>query len=405
MIKRLRVHNFMSLRDTSVDLGPFVIFVGPNASGKSALFKALVTLSRLVRAPLRGRDTEFRLGPGSPLDKLIWKGDDNLALTFEAWFEEEQEDGPHYTVEIRKIGAGWSVTREVFRLKDFQFDSASQAFEHGTEFRGTITLKPPGPATLSHLVYRYRRDPVALPSIEPLLRVAKLVGGTWRYRIAAGAISEMVYPSLDMPGEIYVGESGWGLASVLRRIQGEDKKTFDAIEKRLKDWFLHIKSVNFEEDGPGVRLAFATARSSKLVPAELESDGVLHALFLIWCLNRRESDTTVCIEEPENGAHPYHLQTRYRFMRESAMRTQGDGHPQVLVATHSPDLLATVDPKEAQKLIRIVEYDSTNGTKIVGLNELNEVDKLLSVFNGNLGELWWSGAIGGVPRTDLDVQK
>jgi predicted ATPase len=197
-----------------------------------------------------------------------------------------------------------------------------------------------------------------------------------------------------------VSESGWGLAWVLRRLQGEDKTTFDKIERQIKEWFPHIGAINFEEEGLGVRLAFTSSRSQRIIPAELESDGVLHALFMLWRLCSKEPNVTVCIEEPENGTHPYLLKARYEFLRQTSIESCASNSRQVLVSTHSPEFLASIDPGQAVDVIRVVEYEANNGTKVAALRDMNDVEKLLDVFRGNIGELWWSGAIGGVPRPD-----
>lgn len=41
MLESIRIQNFRCLRDVTLELGPFTVFVGPNASGKSAIADAL----------------------------------------------------------------------------------------------------------------------------------------------------------------------------------------------------------------------------------------------------------------------------------------------------------------------------------------------------------------------------
>jgi AAA15 family ATPase/GTPase len=53
-IRRLTVHNYMIHRRTEVALSPLTILVGPNNAGKSALFDALLNLSRVSSDPLGG---------------------------------------------------------------------------------------------------------------------------------------------------------------------------------------------------------------------------------------------------------------------------------------------------------------------------------------------------------------
>jgi hypothetical protein len=48
-------------------------------------------------------------------------------------------------------------------------------------------------------------------------------------------------------------------------------------------------------------------------------------------------------------------------------------------------------------MVRVVEFDTQEGTKVHSLEGFSQLDTLLSAFKGNLGELWWSGAIGAVP--------
>jgi predicted ATPase len=396
MIRRLKVRNFISLQETIVDLGPFNVFIGPNGSGKSALFKAMILLSKLVHQPIRGQ-REFEIADGVSLDRLVRAGNDNLPITFDVWFQGFTGDEPQYHLELRKLAVGWMVTQEKLQFPDFTFDSSKDMFEHGTELRGTITWKPPYPGTLSSLTSRYKRDSVANHQIAPFIRLADLVGNVWRYRVVASAIASTVHPRESM-SDIYVSETGWGLPWVLRRLQGEDRNTFAEIEKQLAGWFSHITSVDFEEASmAGVSISFRSNRSAKLIPAALESDGVLHALFLLWRLCTIQTRTTICLEEPENGVHPYLLRSRYHAIQDYANRLYATKDSQILVATQSPDFLEAIDTKDAPDIVRIVEYGVESGTKIFNLKDLNDVDTLLETFRGNIGELWWSGAIGGVP--------
>lgn len=83
MLRKVEFENFMCLKNVSVELDPFTVLVGRNAAGKSAIFKALVTLARLVGnhpAPVRGARGEFFLEPGVTLDDLAWRGDTGLPI-------------------------------------------------------------------------------------------------------------------------------------------------------------------------------------------------------------------------------------------------------------------------------------------------------------------------------------
>src|SRR2546422_7388828 len=115
MLRKVEFENFMSLKTVSIDFEPLTVFIGPNASGKSAIFKALVTFSKLMnRAPVRGPHGEFALEYGVTLDDIVWGGNSGLPIRFRAWFEDDDAE-PSYSLELRKRAEGWSVLRERLR--------------------------------------------------------------------------------------------------------------------------------------------------------------------------------------------------------------------------------------------------------------------------------------------------
>ena len=55
MLTRLRLENFKSWKDTGeIDLKPITGFFGPNSSGKTSLFQALLLMKQTDESPDRG---------------------------------------------------------------------------------------------------------------------------------------------------------------------------------------------------------------------------------------------------------------------------------------------------------------------------------------------------------------
>ncbi len=75
------------------------------------------------------------------------------------------------------------------------------------------------------------------------------------------------------------------------------------------------------------------------VPSWAMSDGTLRLLALTIIAYLPEYGRAYLIEEPENGVHPLAVEAVYRSL-SSAYGSQ------VLIATHSPVLLACTEPKE-----------------------------------------------------------
>ena len=51
-IRHFSVRNYKIHKDTSLNLFPITVFVGPNSGGKSAIFDALITFSMVCRGNL-----------------------------------------------------------------------------------------------------------------------------------------------------------------------------------------------------------------------------------------------------------------------------------------------------------------------------------------------------------------
>lgn len=339
MIRRVDVQNFMALRDASIELAPFAVYIGANASGKSACFKALVTLSKLLTAsPVRGPRGVFTLDEGVTLDDLVWSGNSGLPISFKVWLDDNPTEEPDYALDLSKRAAGWGVAYEKYRAGDGWIErDESTPFDFPTEYRGSIRAH--AAATLTYQVRPYRNDPSAYDRIAPVLDLADAIGSTWRYRPSANDIARFVRPPTDGRAVLNVADNGWGLAYVLQKLQGEDRPTFTRIEKDLNGLFPHITAIGFKSDFQGVRLTYVTDRSEDPLPAPQESDGVLLSTFLLWRLHTAGPNLRVCLEEPENGLHP-------RLLRERMKLLQSFAHPrdssrpglQILVATHSTDI-------------------------------------------------------------------
>lgn len=92
-----------------------------------------------------------------------------------------------------------------------------------------------------------------------------------------------------------------------------------------------------------------------------------------------------CFEEPENCIHPGLLELVVDALKSASRRSQ------ILVTTHSPDFLNFLKDPEG---LMIVE-------KVDGKTQCREAKDTAGVKEAlktlGLGELWYSGHLGGVP--------
>jgi len=394
MIRRIEFENFMSLKSARIDLEPLTVFVGANSAGKSAIFKGLVTLSKLLGGgALRGPKGDFNLEPGVTFDDLVWSGNSGLPIRFRVWFEEDTDD-PGYTLELAKRREGWSVVRERIRTADGWLEvDEDHPFTHETERRGTKTYEPPLRGALSYLVHPYAEDSVARPTIDPFVQLGERFGRSYRYRPSASDIASFVSLPTEAGRSIYVQDNGRGVAAELQALsQGgkQDRETFSSIEAAVSKLFPHIRAIGFKSDRQGVRLSYLTDRSEDPIPGPQESDGVLLATFLFWRLYTGSTSMTVCLEEPENGLHGFLLAERFQALKMFAYGEQGRPRVQILVATHSPEFLRALKahPKALWKQLRIVKFSPGAGTSVKGISNYPEVTHLIEEYLTKVHEEW-----------------
>lgn len=125
------------------------------------------------------------------------------------------------------------------------------------------------------------------------------------------------------------------------------------------------------------------------------SDGTMLMLAYLTLAYQPDTPELVTIEEPGRGLHPY-LLSRVVALLRSLSEGLGDRAPvQVVVATHSPELLDVLRPDE----VRFVERDSNTGETVVSRppTEDDSWQPAFDAYRERLGEMWMSGGLGAVP--------
>lgn len=92
-----------------------------------------------------------------------------------------------------------------------------------------------------------------------------------------------------------------------------------------------------------------------------------------------------CVEEIDHGLHPQALELLVQRLREASARTQ------FLIATHSPAMAARPEPHEL-----VVCERRDDGSSVIPAISSEKVTDIVEASEGlPLGELWFSGALGG----------
>jgi predicted ATPase len=187
------------------------------------------------------------------------------------------------------------------------------------------------------------------------------------------------------------------LAAVLARWHDEEPFTFAGLQMEFCRLAPEFTGLELRPAGEGsVELAAVLADGGEIVTAENLSQGTLYMLALLALVFAPQPPSLVCIEELDRGLHP-------RMLREARDALYRLSHPeafglkqapaQVVATTHSPYLLDLFKdhPEEvviAQKAGRAAHFE-----RLADRTDLREL-----LAEGSLGDLWFSGILGGVPE-------
>ena len=380
MIRRIQALNYRCLRYVDVSLDRFHVLIGPNASGKSTLFDAIAFLGDLVRDGLEtaagSRTANFQdLVWGRPESDLGFQ----LAIELEVP-EEMQERLPagkdfrvfRYEVEIREDESGARIASErglLMPLRQRQPTLQRTLFpdpptppptilvgggKHGNRTvlsksaRGTDafsveTESKAGKGWVTTIAFGPHRSTLGnLPESPEKFPMASFVKRKLQDGVKPVFLSSVQMRKASPPeyGRNGFAVDGSNLPWVIKRLQdhhpGDFREWLGHVQTVLSD-LLEIRVVDRSED----RHAYLMLRydTGVEVPSWMASDGTMRLLALTLLAYLPENREIYLLEEPENGVHPLALEG----IRDSLSSAYD---AQILVTTHSPALLALVEPHE-----------------------------------------------------------
>jgi predicted ATPase len=204
----------------------------------------------------------------------------------------------------------------------------------------------------------------------------------------------MAVPPKRSDGNELASNAG-NLAAVLAARREQAPQAMASLEAEFRRILPEFGGLDFRAAGDGrVELLAQLADGSEILPAENLSQGTLYLLAILCLAHDPAPPALICLEEADRGVHPRLL----REVRDACYRLS---HPlpntrapvQVLATTHSPYLLDLFreHPEEI-----VLAHKRGNAATFERLSE--RADLLEMMKETNLGDLWYSGILGGVPR-------
>lgn len=179
------------------------------------------------------------------------------------------------------------------------------------------------------------------------------------------------------------------LAAFLYRLQQEEEGVYENICRTIKLAIPYFDDFSLRprvgpSDDETVRLNWRQAGSKyNFSPSQL-SDGSIRFICLVTALLQPSPPSTIIIDEPELGLHPYAITLLGSLLKSAASRMQ------VIVSTQS---VALVNEFAPQDLVIVEREDGDTVFK-----RLDEAALESWLEDYSLGELWAKNVLGGRPR-------
>lgn len=359
MLNRLELKGYRGFEDHSLELRPLTIVVGHNNAGKSTIVEALRILS-IVTARIGGLN--FRQPPPwtglRRADRGVSPSLAGLGLQFDT-VSHRYSDAPAQAIAT-------FITGESIHLL---VSSEGESFAVLRDaIRRVITTKSraqKGGFPLMHV----------LPQIQPLESNETILGDEQyiRRNLSSPLASRHFRNQLRMLNASYLrfrqlAQDTWPGIQVLQ-LQGSRGYPGDDLQ-------LLVRDRDFEAE------------------IGLMGHGLQMWLQTVWFLSRVPAGATVVLDEPDVYMHP-DLQRR-------VLRLVRDMFPQVIIATHSVEIIADVDPSE----ILVVDRGQPRSRFADTLPAVQRlIDRIGGVHNVHLARLWSARRLILVEGDDLAFLK
>ena len=390
MIKSVRLVNFFSFGDCTIDLEPDLnVLVGINGSGKSNFLRAF----QLLKAGMDGRLQEQVAQWGGIIS--IWQKNafplakkSQILLQFTvssdsntAWADGYKGD-VIYGIVITSHNNTEVIIGETLQRTDNKFYLSAI---DGHVAVSEIAVAPPD---LESLEMAGDGSELALPKIVGVVSGAlsnfyHILRDFDIYRLFNTTEDSPMRTTVRATGVNKLLPNGDNMFQVLNTTGLKSTAAYDAIEAGLHDVNEHFQRFRMNVYGQGsVEFYLQEKGLETPIHAAQVSDGTLSYLCLLVALHQPGRGRVIIFDEPERNLHPDML------LELGKQFDQASAQSQLLVTTHAPGLLNQF-PLRA---VRVFEKDENNQTQV---RQFTEADFAGWYEAFAPGQMWRDGALGG----------
>jgi predicted ATPase len=355
MLTKIVVSNFRSLGEAvEIPLGRLTALVGINGAGKSSIIDAVRFVSECARDGLsaallkRNGLSSIQHRSGRPNPPVSFKVEQRTQFGSGVWEFALQDDG-RGDFEILRETASWEPDQDALAQNMLQqlrqlprsrpdpvLDKEIERLEAGGHVKGSVEPIASGASVnrASMLI-----DPGTLLFSKSQGNRGLSILRDELQRIACYTVFPEQLRPPQKPDSVRrpMDEHGANWATTLRRLPRESagQELVAALGRIVGD----ITDYRVLSVGGYLVTEFLHGQD-RWLDASLESDGTLRLACLLTAILQEPPLALIGMEEPELTVHAGALPILFDFLREATQRSQ------VLLSTHSPELLDLLDPSE-----------------------------------------------------------
>lgn len=407
MIENIRIRNYKSIVDLTLDLGRFNVIIGTNGSGKSNILEAITMASAASQDKLDAESLKNR-GIRETEPKFMMNAFDDIEQDFNSSViqidirSRENPEGTSAIIgysnqerrwknngDISDEAYGVIISKEVLEiLKGFiEKSKESESTTFDKEFNDFLSNN----RYKDWLAFVRNEKNVTKEEIEKKLGKSFLETPTYANYISFRPVEKVLRDFNDYT-TYPLGNKGEGLFQYLKELSKNEnnKGLFEEINKGLKmlDWF-----DGFNIPDGLLSNEYKLSIGDKFLKDTLHyfdqrstNEGFLYLLFFLTLFNSKDTPQFFAVDNIETSFNPGLFQSLTKYL----IKTTKEKEKQVILTTHNPFVLDGMDLSDDEVRLFVCRRDIDGHTKIERVKYRE--DRKMS-----LSELWMSGLIGALP--------
>lgn len=353
-LKKIELKGYKSIKECKLDLNSLNILIGCNGAGKSNF----ISFFKMIQNMLNNNLQVFVSRSGGP-DSILYFGRKKTSkLSVELYFGNNR-----YKLDLEPT----SDNRMMFLDESFYWDA------HGYKSIGSGHFE-----TKMYEGTEIGIDNYVIPNMK-----------SWRvYHFNDTSDTAYVKQVQKISDNEYLRPNASNLAAFLFRLKNSDVGSYKKIVKTIKlvapffrDFSLRVSPFNKDS----IELEWNEVGSDILFKASNLSDGTLRFICLATVFLQPEElqPSTIIVDEPELGLHPYAIKILASLMKLASKNKQ------IIVSTQSVEFSNEFEVED------VIIVDRDNNKSVLKRLDKDNLNEWLEEYE--IGELWEKNIIGGRP--------